>query len=112
VLEQAVYAGRNHTAILAVALATSAMLASPARADDVARVGLGNQIRSLLATADGGAAITIQRVGQTAIGRAGADGSFRTASANGLVGTGAIGPDGEAAGERVVNAAHACTLRA
>src|SRR6187401_2947456 len=37
VLEQAVYAGRNHTAILAVAFATLAMLAPAARADDVAQ---------------------------------------------------------------------------
>ena len=44
-LEQAVYAGRNHAFILAatlIAFAAFAALAAPARPSDVARVGLGH----------------------------------------------------------------------
>ena len=75
--EQAVYAGRNHTAILAVAAALAG--SAPAHAaSDVARVPLGSRIRSLVAGPDGGAWIGIQHRSRGAIGRAGADGSFRS----------------------------------
>ena len=96
-LEQAVYAGRNHTAILAVAFATLAMLPSAARADDVARVGLGSEIQSLVAGPDGGAWISVKRRAGYAIGRAGPAGGFRTTAVeDGLNGAAALGPDGQA----------------
>ena len=96
-LEQAVYAGRNHKAILAVALATSAMFAPAARADDVAQVRLGSEIQSLVAGPDGGAWIAIKRRNDYAIGRAGPSGGLRTTAVEeGLNGTAALGPDGQA----------------
>ena len=60
---------------LAVALATSAMFAPPARADDVAQRPAGQRIESLVAGPDGGAWVRDQaRATSYAIGRAGADG--------------------------------------
>jgi streptogramin lyase len=96
-LKQAVYAGRNHTAILAVALASSVMLASPARADDVTQVSLGSEIESLVAGSDGGAWVGINRPSGYAIGRADAAGGFRTTAVEeGLSGAASLGPDGQA----------------
>jgi streptogramin lyase len=97
VLEQAVYAGRNHTAILAVALATLAIFAGSARADDVAQVALGSEIESLVTGPDGGAWISIQRRSGHAIGRAGPAGGFRTTAVeDNLSGGATLGPDGQA----------------
>jgi streptogramin lyase len=97
VLEQAVYAGRNHTAILAVAFATLVGLAPAARADDVAQVGLGSEIESLVAGPDGGAWVAIERRAGHAIGRASAAGGFRTTAVeDNLNGTATLGPDGQA----------------
>src|SRR6478736_4397264 len=57
VLKQAVYAGRNHTFSLAVALAL--VLSTPAHAADVVRVDLGESIDELVAGPDGGAWVGI-----------------------------------------------------
>jgi streptogramin lyase len=75
-LEQAVYAGRNHTAILAAALAL--LFAAPAQAADVARVPLGQEIGELLAAPNGGAWVSIVRPGATDVGLATPDNAFRT----------------------------------
>ncbi len=69
-LEQAVYAGRNHTTILAVALIALALLPASASAGDVAHVSLGSEIESLVAGPDGGAWVGIERPNGHAIGRA------------------------------------------
>src|SRR4051794_7694045 len=56
-LEQAVYAGRNHTSSLAVAL--TLLASAPAQAADVVRLPLGEQIRELVVAPTGGAWIGI-----------------------------------------------------
>src|SRR4051812_25546505 len=92
--EQAVYAGRNHTFSLAVALAL--LLSAPARAADVARVNLGSKIDALVAGPEGGAWVRVKRRDDTALARASADGRFVSAAVDGLVDGGALGPDGQA----------------
>jgi hypothetical protein len=57
-LEQAVYAGRNHAVSLAAAVASVAglgLFAPAARAGGVTRVALGSSIEVLVMGADGGA---------------------------------------------------------
>jgi hypothetical protein len=54
-LEQAVYAGRNHAFSLAVALIALPATASAASAEDIARVGLGDAIGAVVVGGDGGA---------------------------------------------------------
>ena len=69
-LEQAVYAGRNHTVSLAVALATSLMLAPPRAATTSRASRLGSEIQSLIAGPDGGAWVRISADPRVALGRA------------------------------------------
>src|SRR5687768_7011262 len=97
-LEQAVYAGRNHTVSLAVALIAIALLAPPAAATDVTRVRLGSSLEDLIAGPDGGAWVRIQRGTRAALGRASPDGRFVTAAVDDSVDDagGALGPDGQA----------------
>jgi virginiamycin B lyase len=96
-LEQAVYAGRNHTFSLACAVAATALLAAPARAADVARVPLGSSLSTLVASADGGAWVRIERRSGFAIGRAAPDGAFKVAAVDvPLSDDAALGPDGQA----------------
>jgi len=96
--EQAVYAGRNHTVSLAVALIATALLAPAARADDVAQVRLGSSLQDLIAGPDGGAWVRIQRGTRASLGRAFPDGRFITAPVDDSVADagGALGPDGQA----------------
>jgi streptogramin lyase len=96
-LKQAVYAGRNHTFSLAAALALAAGIAAPAQATDVAQVPLGSSLSTLLTSSDGGAWVRIERRSGSAIGRAGADGSFKVAAVDVPLGdNAAVGPDGQA----------------
>src|SRR4051794_26468998 len=94
--EQAVYAGRNHTSILAAALTAIALLPAQARADDVAHVALGSSIEALVTGPDGGAWFNIRRLNSGAVGRASVDGRFRTASSGDRLYGGTLGPDGAA----------------
>jgi len=96
-LEQAVYAGRNHTTSLAVALAVAAVFAAPARATDVGRLSLGSSIDALVAAPDGGVWSRIKRRDGYAIERSDPEGSFvTTAVEDPLTGPVAVGPDGQA----------------
>lgn len=70
------------------------VLAAPARAADVARVGLGSQIDELVAGSDGGAWVRITRGPRSVVGRAGPDGRFVTNAAPEPLRALAIGPDG------------------
>ena len=96
--EQAVYAGRNHTVSLAVALIVAAVLAPPAAATDVTRMRLGSSLEDLIAGPDGGAWVRIQRGTRAALGRVSPDGRFVTAAVDDSVDDagGALGPDGQA----------------
>src|SRR4051812_41563428 len=94
-LEQAVYAGRNHAFSLAAVLALT--FSAPAHAADVAHVRLGSTIKALVAAPDGGAWVRVERAHDGALGRAFADGRFATARVDDLLlGAGAVGPDGQA----------------
>src|SRR3954452_23944115 len=95
-LEQAVYAGRNHALSLAVAVIATLGVAGPAQATDVARVPLGEAIRTLVVGPDGGAWVAIQRPGGSVIGRIAPGGGLATvtAVAQPLSGDAALGPDG------------------
>jgi virginiamycin B lyase len=96
-LEQAVYAGRNHTFSLAVALAVAAGIAAPAQAADVAQVPLGSSLSTLLPSADGGAWVRIERRSGAAIGRALPGGGFKVSAAEvPLSDNATVGPDGQA----------------
>src|SRR4051794_25460278 len=94
--KQAVYAGRNHTLSLAVAL--TLLASAPAQAADVAHVSLGSTITTLVASPDGGAWVRIARgIDSVSVGRAFPDGRFATTSVSPLVlRPGALGPDGQA----------------
>ena len=109
-LEQAVYAGRNHAVSLAVAVL--ALFAAPASAQppapvEVGRLGLGSAFGELIGGPDGGVWMRIDRslVGQKpsglwddAIGHATTDDRFRRVTVEGPVfgGRAALGPDGQA----------------
>src|SRR3954451_5271381 len=94
-LEQAVYAGRNHIFSLAVALTLFA--SAPARAADVTHVRLGSRIDALVAGPDGGAWVRVARPHDVALGRAFPDGRFVSARSDALKDLGsALGPDGQA----------------
>src|SRR3954468_22682241 len=80
----------------AAGLVVFALLSAPARADDVARVALPGSISSLVAGPDGGAWVGIQRAHDWAVGRANADGSFRTTAMRDFISGGTLGPDGAA----------------
>src|SRR4051812_21224042 len=96
-LEQAVYAGRNHTFSLAAALAVAVGIAAPARAADVVQVPLGSSLSTLLPSADGGAWVRIERRSGSAIGRALPGGAFKVRAAGvPLSDNAAVGPDGQA----------------
>jgi streptogramin lyase len=96
-LKQAVYAGRNHTFSLAVALAVAVGTAGPAQAADVARVPLGSALSTLVSGSDGGAWVRIERRNDSAIGRAATDGSFKITGVDvPLSDNAALGPDGQA----------------
>src|SRR4051794_6355500 len=101
-LEQAVYAGRNHALSLAVGL--TLLAGAPAQAADVTHVRLGSGIDALIAGPDGGAWVRITRSRGVALGRAFPDGRFVTMRSAALAGSGsALGPDGQAwfgAGQR------------
>src|SRR3954453_2683354 len=109
-LEQAVYAGRNHT--LSLAVVAIAVFAAPAHAADVTRVPLGSTIHELVTAADGGAWVSILPTGNglgpapgpAAIGRATPDGAFTTARLAGDLRSAALGPDGQAWFRRGQNA--------
>jgi streptogramin lyase len=77
-------------------LAAAALFAPAAAANDVARVAVGSEIRALVAGPEGGAWIGIYRRSGAAIGRAGADGSFRTTGTDFVPRDATIGPDGQA----------------
>jgi streptogramin lyase len=95
-LEQAVYAGRDHTSILAAVLLGLALLAAPARANDVARVPLGSTLGEVVAAPDGGAWVQVIRPSGNAIGRAEADNSFRTTAVDdAFTESATLGPDGQ-----------------
>ena len=68
-LEQAVYAGRNHALSLAVAVLGLGTIAAPARAQDVARVPLGDAIAAFVVGSGGGAWVSTVRPDGVAIGR-------------------------------------------
>src|SRR3954452_18758672 len=94
-LEQAVYAGRNHAFSLAAALTVLASV--PAQAADVTHVRLGSAIDALIAGPDGGAWVRITRPHRVVLGRAFPDGRFVTASSEAFADSGnALGPDGQA----------------
>jgi streptogramin lyase len=94
-LEQAVYAGRNHALSLAVVLTLA--FALPAQASEIVHVPLGSELGSLVAGPDGGAWIGINRgIAKSAIGRVSPDGSYRTTAAGDYLFSGALGPDGRA----------------
>jgi virginiamycin B lyase len=97
-LEQAVYAGRNHALSLAAAVLALSMMAAPARAEDVARVALGESIDTFVVGADGGAWVAIQRADDVAIARiapgAGLGGATPVTPPAG--GRATLGPDGAA----------------
>src|SRR4051794_4094304 len=94
-LEQAVYAGRNHAFSLAAALALLA--SAPAHAADVTHVRLGSSIDALVAGADGGAWVRVVRAHGVALGRAFPDGRFLSVRADALAHLGsALCPDGQA----------------
>jgi virginiamycin B lyase len=96
-LEQAVYAGRNHAFSLAAALAVAAGFAAPAQAADVARVPLGSALSTLVSGSDGGAWVRIERGNGSAIGRALPGGGFKVSAVEEpLSDNAAVGPDGQA----------------
>ncbi len=95
-LEQAVYAGRNHTFSLAVACVVAALFASPARADDVVRVGLGSTIEEMIAGPNGGVWVTIDRGNRVVVGTATPGSRFVTAGLDDTILGSAVGPDGQA----------------
>src|SRR3954451_17627942 len=80
----------------AAGLVVFALLSAPARADDVARVALPGSISSLVAGPDGGAWVGIQRATDWGVGRANADGTFRTTPIQDVITEGTLGPDGAA----------------
>jgi streptogramin lyase len=96
VLEQAVYAGRNHTAILAAALLWSAILASPVSAQQVAETRLGTTIESLVVGTDGGAWAGLRDPERDLVGRMSVDGSIRLEFALDRLSAATLGPDGQA----------------
>ena len=63
-LEQAVYARRNHTAILAALILL--MCSTSASAADVLRVGLRDDLHGLLVGTDGGAFAQVDRLDDAA----------------------------------------------
>src|SRR3954453_21403288 len=87
----------------AAGLAALALLSAPARAEDVARVGLPGSLGSL-AGRGRGAALVASPAGRGAGGRAPgwavrratADGRFRGTALKALIGEGTLGPDGAA----------------
>jgi streptogramin lyase len=100
-LEQAVYAGRNHIVSLAVAVTLLVMSSAPARATgsvEAAHVALGTTLGTVLAGPDGGAWVRVERHDGGAIGRVTADGTFRTAAVEDPLNDqqAALGPDGQA----------------
>jgi streptogramin lyase len=71
--------------------------APTAQAGEIFQAPLGSTLSHLVVGADGGAWVFIDRPGTTeAIGRAHADGSFRTAATRAFDVAGALGPDGSA----------------
>ena len=100
-LEQAVYAGRNHAVSLAgvvVAAAVFAFGASRAGAAEVEHVALGTTLGTVIAGPDGGAWVRVQRPGGAAIGRVTPDLTFRTTAVDEPLTDehAALGPDGQA----------------
>jgi streptogramin lyase len=100
-LEQAVYAGRNHTVSLAVAVAAAAAFAfgaPPAGAAEVEHVALGTTLGTVIAGPDGGAWVRVQRLRGAAIGRVTPDLAFRSAAVEEPLTDehAALGPDGQA----------------
>src|SRR3954451_4006724 len=94
-LEQAVYAGRNHAFSLAAAL--TLLASAPAQAADVTHVRLGSAIDALIAGPDGGAWVRVARAHDVALGRAFPDGRFLSVRSEALPNLGsALGPDREA----------------
>jgi streptogramin lyase len=92
-LEQAVYARRNHTAILAVALFT--LLNMPAQAADTVRVGLNSSIQQLVGSPDGGAWLHVHALERQRVMRITPQGAVRVTPVD-WVDRGALGPDGQA----------------
>src|SRR4051794_10203974 len=105
-LEQAVYAGRNHALSLAVVMLVLLSMAAPARAEDVARLPLGSEFGDLIAAPDGGAWVHVDRrtlsytqgYGEPddAIGRASADDRFVQTPVGRSLSGGVLGFDGQA----------------
>src|SRR3954447_18222538 len=97
-LEQAVYAGRNHAFSLAVTVIVLLATSTPARAADVARVPLGDTINALVVGSDGGAWLSIARERDAAIGRIAPGGGLvaNTPVTVPLSGASALGRDGQA----------------
>src|SRR4051794_33648841 len=71
-------------------------LAPPAHAGMIAETKVGSFMDDLVVGPDGGAWVFIDRPGRDAVGRAGPDGSFRTAATGEYTLDGVLGPDGNA----------------
>lgn len=94
-LEKAVYARRNHTAILAVVILL--LCSTSAQAADVLRVGLRDDVHGLLVGTDGGAFAQVDRpTGSTDVARVHPDGRITFSRGHTFLDGGVLGPDGSA----------------
>src|SRR6478735_1687641 len=91
-LEQAVYARRNHTAILAGVF--SLLLCGSAQAADVLRLGLRSTLRQVVTGPDGGAWAGVYSYEHSRIIRVMPEGALRPTPVEFLGGDGGLGPDG------------------
>src|SRR4051812_7235025 len=94
-LEQAVYAGRNHTLSLAVALT---LLTAPSARAEAVRVGARESTGALVAAPGGGVWFTsaVELTERSAMLRVRADGRVTRTPFDGMLGAGAAGADGAA----------------
>ena len=93
-LKQAVYARRNHTAILAGVF--SLLLCGSAQAADTLRLGLQSTLRQVVTGPDGGAWAGVYSYEHSRIIRVMPQGALRPTPVEYLGGDGGLGPDGQA----------------
>ena len=95
-LEQAVYARRNHTAILAGVF--TLLLSGSAQATDTLRLGLKSQLRQVITGPDGGAWAGVYSYERSRVIRVTPQGALRSTPVDyfGADDGGALGPDGQA----------------
>ena len=93
-LEQAVYARRNHTAILAWIFWL--LLSGSAQAADVLRLGLKSEISTLVTAPDGGAWVSVHSAERPRVVRVTPQNALRSLPLKGYDGHGTLGPDGRA----------------